>query len=645
MRQLLLSIIILICTTSSMAQELSVRDFREVTNDLSARTSPRQDLNGKDCALVKVQIASPGVTFTGNVMGDVNFKNNVYWVYMTDGSKRLTVNHPSYLPLEVSFEDYGVSKVNGKTTYALTVLLGDLPQGVQQKKVQTGWILLDSEPAGASVYINDEFVGNTPLDGYKQPYGTYSYRLEMPDYHPASGTLELNSSRLEKNIKLVPAFGAIAVNSNIGGATVLLDGKAVGSKTPCTLQKVASGQHTITLQKDKYAPRQENVTVEDGKTTTVNVNLDARFATITITSLEGAQIWSNGKQIGTTKCQEDMMEGFYDLEVKLPHHRSATKQIQVIVGQPQQIALNPTPIYGSLDITSTPRDADVTIDGKAFGKTPTTIEQLLEGSHQVVVSKQDFQSQKTTIIISENETESLSLPLKKIKKEVGKLKIKVKGVTFNMIRVEAGTFQMGSTVGNNDEKIVHQVTLTNDYYIGETEVTQELWTAVMGSNPSIFKSSNKLPVEKVSWDDCQLFITKLNKLTGKTFRLPTEAEWEFAARGGNASQRYTYSGSNNADDVAWYYINSGSKTNEVATKAPNELGIYDMSGNVWEWCQDWYGNYNSGAQTNPTGPASGSNRVDRGGSWDYFDYSCRVSIRSYYTQTDANSNLGLRLAL
>ena len=203
---------------------------------------------------------------------------------------------------------------------------------------------------------------------------------------------------------------------------------------------------------------------------------------------------------------------------------------------------------------------------------------------------------------------------------------------------------MGSTSGDYDEKPVHQVTLTKDYYIGETEVTQELWTAVMWSNPSSFKGSDQLPVESVSWNDCQAFITKLNELTGKNFRLPTEAEWEFAARGGNASEGYTYSGSNTLGDVAWYFSNSSRKTHEVATKAPNELGLYDMSGNVWEWCQDWYGSYSSDVQTDPTGPTSGSARVVRGGGWSIDDYDCRVAYRyTGYPSGYSRYYLGLRL--
>ncbi len=221
-------------------------------------------------------------------------------------------------------------------------------------------------------------------------------------------------------------------------------------------------------------------------------------------------------------------------------------------------------------------------------------------------------------------------------------------VDDEFVKVDGGTFVMGATSEQgsdaySDESPTHSVTLS-DFYIGKYEVTQELWTAVMGSNPSKFTGTNLL-VEMVSWNDCQTFITKLNELTGKTFRLPTEAEWEYAARGGNKSQGYKYSGSNSIDDVAWYTSNSSSKTHEVGTKQPNELGIYDMSGNVWEWCSDWYGSYSSSSQTNPTGPTSGSNRVLRGGGWDINAGHCRVSYRDDSNPSYRNGNFGFRLVL
>ena len=239
----------------------------------------------------------------------------------------------------------------------------------------------------------------------------------------------------------------------------------------------------------------------------------------------------------------------------------------------------------------------------------------------------------------------------------------VNGVSFKMVYVEGGTFTMGATDGDTDawdnERPAHQVTLS-DYHIGETEVTQALWQAVMGDNPSVISSNNgystnlQRPVENVSWDDCQTFITKLNDLTGQNFRLPTEAEWEFAARGGNLSQGSKYAGRDDINEVAWYRNNAysvGSSsldygTHTVGTKAPNELGLYDMSGNVWEWCQDWYGAYySSKAQTNPIGPAAGSERVARGGGWTNAARENRVSNRGSSTPSNSSIRKGLRLAI
>lgn len=223
----------------------------------------------------------------------------------------------------------------------------------------------------------------------------------------------------------------------------------------------------------------------------------------------------------------------------------------------------------------------------------------------------------------------------------------VNGVKFTMVPVEGGTFTMGATSEQGSDALeeeypAHQVTLS-DYYIGQTEVTQALWKVVMGSNPSNFAGDN-LPVESVSWDDCQVFIQKLNQLTGKQFRLPTEAEWEYAARGGRKSRGYKYAGGNNIDLVAWYCDNSGYETHPVATKQANELGVYDMSGNVCEWCSDWCDGYQSSSQSDPQGPSSGSRRVYRGGGCYDGAGDCRVSSRGNGTPGRRYFILGLRLS-
>jgi formylglycine-generating enzyme required for sulfatase activity len=233
----------------------------------------------------------------------------------------------------------------------------------------------------------------------------------------------------------------------------------------------------------------------------------------------------------------------------------------------------------------------------------------------------------------------------------------VNGVSFNMVDVEGGTFTMGATPEQGldfdyDEELpAHQVTLSG-FSIGQTEVTQELWQAVMGSNPSYHTGNLQYPVERVSWGMCQEFIDRLNLLTGKKFRLPTEAEWEFAARGGNKSQGYKYAGSNNADDVAWYRYNSGHESHPVGMKLPNELGLYDMTGNVWERLADWFGPYSSEPQFNPTGPETGLKRCTRGSGFG-ITYDMEgdlygphpVCERGADYESEQHHDMGLRIVL
>jgi formylglycine-generating enzyme required for sulfatase activity len=226
--------------------------------------------------------------------------------------------------------------------------------------------------------------------------------------------------------------------------------------------------------------------------------------------------------------------------------------------------------------------------------------------------------------------------------------VKVAPAADDMVFVQGGTFKMGGTSEqgedcDDDEMPVHDVTVS-DFYIGKYPVTQRQWTQVMGTNPSKFLGDD-FPVETVSWNDVQEFIEKLNKQTGQSFRLPTEAEWEYAASGGNQSKGYKYSGSDNVDEVAWYRENSGGKTHPVGTKLPNELGIYDMSGNVSEWVNDWYGKYTAEAQENPQGPSEGDIRIKRGGHYITWAIGCRVSDRPGHYPDTRNHATGFRLAL
>ncbi len=227
----------------------------------------------------------------------------------------------------------------------------------------------------------------------------------------------------------------------------------------------------------------------------------------------------------------------------------------------------------------------------------------------------------------------------------------LKEIEANMVFVKGGTFTMGCTSEQEsdcavDEKPAFRAAVS-DFYMGKYEVTQKQWQEIMGKNPSRFQGCDDCPVENVNWPDIQEFITKLNQKTGKNYRLPTEAEWEYAARGGNKSQGYKYAGSNDINAVAWHHDNSNSKTHPVGQKLPNELGLYDMTGNVWEWCDDWYDAYPAGdsnkVYNNPRGSSSDTFRGSRGGAWSIYAKFCRVSIRNYFSYGNKGDDLGFRL--
>ena len=368
-----------------------------------------------------------------------------------------------------------------------------------------------------------------------------------------------------------------------------------------------------------------------------------------------------------TKNYLPLMVTFADYDVeRLESNR--TYVLTLLGGSQQQVQQTQT-----LSIKYTPSSATVLVDNKMVkGTNGVARTRLPVGQHSYIVFCNGYESEEGMVKLKASAPSNIQITLTKEAMAIQQntvsqptvaqqpvvqtpvenrdnITIPVKdGISIDMVRVEAGTFTMGATPEMEKpedwEKPVHQVTLTNNYYIGKYEVTQALWQAVMGNNPSEFKGDN-LPVEKVSWDDCQEFISKLNKMTGKKFRLPTEAEWEYAARGGKKGRDYQYSGSNNLSDVAWYKDNSDSKTHDVGSKQGNELGIYDMSGNVFEWCQDWFYFYSSSSQVNPTGANSGSHRVFRGGCWVGIAGYSRSSFRFCYAPDYRDGNLGLRLVL
>ena len=336
----------------------------------------------------------------------------------------------------------------------------------------------------------------------------------------------------------------------------------------------------------------------------------------------------------------------YDLGMML--RRARTYVLRLSASQQQAAEETPTSQFVIFQVS--PANATIELNGEILPVHNGSATKMMPfGSYDYRVQAPDYMPQAGKVVVDDPQQPHVVSAL--LKREGEDRLVTVGSVTFTMIPVKGGTFQMGATKeqtgeARKDEKPVHTVTLDN-FQIGETEVSQALWREVMGSNPSTYKG-NDLPVTNITWEDCQEFIKKLNERTGKQFRLPTEAEWEFAARGGTASKGYMFTGSDEVRSVAWHNRDSNRDRHNgpyaIKSKDPNELGIYDMSGNVNEWCQDWFGDYTADPQTNPQGPATGKEHVYRGGSWWYYGMSCRVSRRNSGVK-DVRGVIGLRLAM
>ena len=596
---LIISLIICLCTFS---QELKVKSFKLASNDLSASLveNLRTDEVGNVCALVKILLLDDISKVQGNVIGDIRNFSSEKWVYLSKGTKEIRVIPMHYKPLRVYFPDFGIDGVESKRTYVLDLVIQNM--GAEPVDAGGNFYALSVQPKNAVVTI-DGIQQNVSTDGEYSamlPYGTHTYKVEAGGYISKSGSFTVSSGDMTPiSVSLLSAMASVSITCPTPAVSLYVDKKAVGNSP-----------------------------------------------------------WSGS-----------LKEGMHLLEARKSGYRSQQKTIQLAQQQKLDVTFGElVAIQGNLSVNYKPFGADVYVDGKKLGQSPRVFNGLLVGNHQVEVRKDGYATDRKSVSISEGQTASITGTLvsnavassssntlgyssgsSSMASGSNAISIPVKdGISIEMVKVEAGTFMMGATSEMkdpyDDEKPVHQVTLTNDYYMGKYEVPQALWEAVMGSNPSEYKGDN-LPVEMVSWNDCQEFISKLNSLTGRKFRLPTEAEWEYAARGGKKSRGYQYSGNSNISDVAWYDGNRGSKPHPVGTKQANELGIYDMSGNVYEWCSDWYGSYSSSSQTNPTGADSGSGRVCRGGGWCNYAGCCRLSFRLGNSPGSLLINLGLRLAL
>ena len=543
--------------------------------------------------------------------------------------------HTYKIECKLYHEESGSVTVNDKTVVN------------KQLRPAFGYLDISSTPEqGANVWVDGDLVGVTPIKTDKLASGTHTVRVMKDMYKMKEQSFTVaDGQTTNATLNMAANFVNVTVNTD-SQSDIYVDDEYKGKGR--WIGRLSDGTHMFEARKTNHRTSKKSLDLVLGETKTISIDAPSPInGEIEINSTPmGATIYIDGKHYGETPNYiSDILIGKHELKLTKQGCVSLTKTITIKEGE--TLSVNEKLQTGKEISISTDQSGDkIYVDGNYLGLSPIST-CLSYGSHEVKAERNGKTVSKN-IEVSQVEAHGRVSSTDKCELTFfGNQTITVKGVSFTMIAVEGGTFQMGATSeqgsdAESDESPVHNVTLS-DYYIGETEVTQELWQAVMGKNPS-YSKGNKKPVENVTWNECQEFIKKLNQLTGKSFRFPTEAEWEYAARGGNKSKGYKYSGSNTIDNVAWYTSNSGSKTHDVKTKQANELGIYDMSGNVYEWCQDWYGSYSNGAQTNPTGSSSGSSRVLRGGSWGSIAGRCRVSNRSSNYSGYLSNHLGLRLS-
>ena len=665
------------------AQEskFQVAEFYQDLQDLTAQEENRDDGDGSLYAVIKVTSDNEDDDLS-QFFFDFNYlkcikemRDGELWIFVQRNAKNVTIRREGYRPLKYSLTE----TIKAGKTYRMKLSVKERvkQQRILQFKVTPAnenaivkvkkegsnedyqlWGTVDSQGSIDRLLVTGEYLYEILADSYKTVFGKV--------------TLTNGSSNYVENVSLIPNFGylEIADEHGIAGAEVYINNRKVGTVPYKSGRMECRNDYQLMISMGElYKTYDSTIEIRQGETTKISPRLQSNSAEITIKVQDEAEIFINGTSKGKGSWTGRLRVGLHNVECRLPNHVSSQKQIEVRKDVSDTHVIDkPTPIEGSLYVKSNPSGAKIILDGKPLDvTTPTKIDHVLIGSHKVNIMLDKYNPEIVDINVNKDEIATVDVKLSDVKVRDAQLSdakvstvtgsadrtFTVGGVTFKMKLVEAGTFQMGSKK-YDDEKPKHRVTITKNYYIGETEVTQALWKAVTGNSPTTDGSAwtttyglgDNYPAYYISYEDVQSFITKLNSMTGETFRMPTEAEWEFAARGGKKSKGYTYSGSNTIGDVTWYGSNA-SKTNIVKTKAANELGIYDMSGNVWEWCSDWYSSsyHNSLPQNDPIGPTTGTNRVLRGGSWFSTATYCRCANRSNYAPSNRNNYLGFRLAL
>ncbi|MFH0735019.1 MAG: SUMF1/EgtB/PvdO family nonheme iron enzyme [bacterium] len=609
--------------------------------DKSAR-----DANGDVCAGLMIVTDLTGLTYNSyNGVVKINSNPGKDLLFLSPEERVVEIYCSGYVSLKIILNDFGIRLKSGEI-WKLKIT-GD-------KKTDLIPISIVVKPNDVNIFIDDKPKGSS--SSQQTSIGKHQLRIEKEGFKTLQQEINVSVTNILFSFTLKPIeLIAVQVNSNPTGAKIIIDNIEKGETNKGVF--LYPGSYNLKLSKSGCLDIEEKINITEGKNNLFNYNMvkNAGKLLLTLIPRDADVLINKEKYTGNTEIE--LSPGKYKIEIIKEGYSSLEEIIEIRQNQTITKEYNLNSKTGVFQFTIAPSEATAVLSKNGsivkLWQGIKIIKDLQIGEYDLYVMNCGYKIVIKKIIIEndKNTIEDITL-IKDPSIFINQNSQIVNNTSLpeNMVYVEGGAFQMGNNEGESNEKPVHPVTL-NSFYIGKYEVTQKEWEGIIANNPSDNKGEN-LPVENVSFEDIQKYLEKLNKKSGKKYRLPTEAEWEYAACGGNRSEETRYSGSNFIADVAWYAYNA-ERTKDVGTQKPNQLGIYDMSGNVWEMCDDWYDEdyYKQSKTINPLGPPSATGvwkeRVIRGGSYKEDESNCNNTFRGSYTSsyTIKRNNIGFRIVL
>jgi formylglycine-generating enzyme required for sulfatase activity/serine/threonine protein kinase len=528
-----------------------------------------------------------------------------------------------------------------------------------RREAARGGVIVRTIPAGAEVRVGAVALDRSPLTLREQRLGTYPVRIRLEGHEDWDGEITVEENEFtELNVPLERSTGTLALTSEPPGVNFAVNGEVTHTgRTPAQLEGVPTGSYEVTFQRDGWPEQGVSLTVGRGGVARATGNFVGGAISLSsepaglayeVTPATGVTFGPKFARLtGRTPAElSDLPPGRYEVSFQREGWPVQARRVELKRGERASATAEFVP--GVIELTSVPSGAEVWSEGRRVGTTPFRVAEALPGSYEYELRLRGYQPATSALTVRARDTTRVEVSLEEIRGPQPGQRFTIPDLGMELMPIPPGSFQMGSARGgNNNERPVTRVTISRPFWLAKTEVTQRQWQLVMGNNPSHFKGEI-LPVEQVLWDEAMEYCRKLTereRLAGRlqegyVYTLPTEAQWEYAARAGTTGD---YGGTGRLDDMGWYDRNSGHSTKPVGTKGANAWGLHDMHGNVWEWCLDWYGPYPGGSVTDPTGPAPGNRRVLRGGSWGGTAVYCRSAVRGSWEPGLRNSNLGFHL--